>query len=314
MTLRSCRYLALATCAMSILLWSRADAQTVLDEWYSIKTGPAAVLLSPSSSSVVVATVAAGTRVRAQRIQGDWYLVRLPKANNEPAAVSGWIPAAMLSRVRAEIDAVGTSSPIGPTAQVVLAAPLSATLSESVGLLNDLRSQRDKVDAAIQALDGVADAQALRIRRDKLDRAIHATEDLAVSDAEVTTEAPTSTPVAARNESTPASAARKLYIDPSEDAAVKNVETCLAGQLEKTGFDVVSKDRAELIVRVRKVPAKSGSTKVPEVWMRVTNLDGDLIWEGSQPFKHGKSVSGIGANKDCSPTELLATDFAKKVR
>ena len=118
MTIRSCRYLAFATCAMSILLCARADAQTIVDERDSIKTGPAAVLLSPSSSSVIVATVATGTRVHAQKVQGDWYLVRLPKAADEPAPVSGWIPAAMLSRVRADMGAVGTSGYIEPQARV----------------------------------------------------------------------------------------------------------------------------------------------------------------------------------------------------
>ena len=302
MTIRSCRYLAFATCAMSILLCARADAQTLADEWFSIKTGPAAVLLSPSSSSVIVATVAVGTRVQVQRVQGDWYLVRLPRAADEPAPVSGWIPGAMLSPVRAGMIAPGTSS-----SQIVPAAPVSAKPSEGPGLLNDLRSQRDKVDAAIQALDGVADAQALRIRRDKLDRAIHATEELAASDAGGTTEAPTITPAAAPSEITPASARKKLYVDPSEDAAVKNVETCLVEQLEKMGFDVVSKDSAEAIVRVRNVQTEFGSTRVPEVWMKVSKLDGDLIWEGSNRFERGR------ASEDCSLAESLATDFARKV-
>ena len=185
MRIRSCRYLAFATCVMSILLCARADAQTIVDERYSIKTGPAAVLLSPSSSSVIVATVAAGTRVHAEKVQGDWYLVRLPKAADEPAPVSGWIPAAMLSRVRADMSAVGTSGYIEPQARV---APVLITAGPGPGLLDELRSQRTKVDAAIQALDGVADAQALRVRRDKLDRAINATEALNESDALVAAE------------------------------------------------------------------------------------------------------------------------------
>ena len=106
MSIRACRHTALAVCVMSILLSSRAGAQDLVDQWLFVKTGPAAVLLNPSSSSVVVATVAVGTRVQTLRLEDGWYLVRVPKAANERAPVSGWVPAAILSPVKVEVPTV----------------------------------------------------------------------------------------------------------------------------------------------------------------------------------------------------------------
>ena len=113
----------------------------------------------------------------------------LPKAANELAPVSGWVPAAMLSPVKIDVPTVPKAAYIEPPTQIAAAAAPSQG-SGVAGLLNDLRSQRDKVEAAIRALEGLADAQPLRVKRDKLDLAIQATEALAGSDAVVTSEAP----------------------------------------------------------------------------------------------------------------------------
>jgi len=189
MSLRTCRCFVLATCVMSVLVASASEAQTLADVWLSVKTGPAAVLLDPSSSSVVVATIAVGTRVQAQKLQGGWYLVRVPKAPNELAAVSGWVPAVMLSAVNAEPPMASAAPAVAPYGQAVVAVAVPSNGSAAPqGLLTDLRSQRDKVEVAIRALEGVADAQTLRVKRDKLDRAIQATEALSGSEVVVSTE------------------------------------------------------------------------------------------------------------------------------
>ena len=115
MTLRLWRDLALAACVMSIVFCSHAAAQTIVDEWFSVRTGPAAVLLDPSSSSVVVATVAVA-QWSARRDFKTVGTVSLPKAADELAPVSGWVPAAMLTRVKADMP-VGTTGDVGPALQ-----------------------------------------------------------------------------------------------------------------------------------------------------------------------------------------------------
>jgi hypothetical protein len=187
MVVRASRYFLMLSLVALIVGGTRAEAQTVADQWLSVKTGPAAVLLDPSPSSVVITTVARGTRVQAQRLQDGWYLVRVPKPENERAPVSGWVSAEMLSPIAAEMQVRSGSATVEPAPARVdtSAGTSSARANEVPSLLTDLRTQRDKVDGAIRALDGVADSQALRVRREKLDRAIQATEALAGSDAVV---------------------------------------------------------------------------------------------------------------------------------
>jgi hypothetical protein len=180
MTIRMCRYVPFLVGVMSLAVCANADAQNLREQWLAVKTGPAAVLLDPSPSSVVVATVERGTRVQAQRLQDGWYLVRVPKAVNELAPVSGWVPEAMLSPV-SDLSP-SASAALMSTPVIVGGATSTPRMSEGAPSLAELRSQRDKVDAAIRALGGLSEAEGLRVRRDKLDRAIQATEALAVND------------------------------------------------------------------------------------------------------------------------------------
>ena len=111
MTLRPWRDLAFATCVMSILFCSHAAAQPLVDEWFSVRTGPAAV----PARSLVVQRRRGHRRARHTGARAETsrrlVLVSLPKAADELAPVSGWVPAAMLTRVKVEM-------PVGPTGYV----------------------------------------------------------------------------------------------------------------------------------------------------------------------------------------------------
>ena len=188
MTLRPWRDLAFAACVMSILFCSHAAAQALVDEWFSVTTGPAAVLLDPSSSSVVVATVARGTRVRAQRLQDGWYFVSLPKAADELAPVSGWVPAAMLTRVKVEMP-VGTTGYVEPGLQPV-GPPTTSAGRARASWLHDPRFQPDPVETAIQARRDTAVASGAPVTIDTADRTIGATETTVESAPVATSEMP----------------------------------------------------------------------------------------------------------------------------
>jgi hypothetical protein len=185
MTLRQRRDLALAACVTSIIFCSDAAAQTLVDEWFSVKTGPAAVLLDPSSSSVVVATAARGTVVRAQRLQDGWYLVSLPKAADELAPLSGWLPAAMLTRVKVEMP-VGTSGQIEPYLQPA-GSPVTSAERARGSWLHDARFQADPVETTIQSRR-IAPAAAVTL--DAPDRTIAAAEPPAEISSAAMTEMP----------------------------------------------------------------------------------------------------------------------------
>ena len=175
MTLKPWRDLAFAACVMSIVFCSHAAAQMLVDEWFSVRTGPAAVLLDPSSSSVVVATVARGTRVRAQRLQDGWYLVSLPKAADELAPVSGWVPAAMLTRVKADMP-VGTTGYVEPALQPV-GNPMTSSERARSSWLHDPRFQADPIETLIQSRRDAAVAPAAPVTIDA--RTIEATGAMA---------------------------------------------------------------------------------------------------------------------------------------
>jgi hypothetical protein len=150
-----------------------------------VKTGPAAVLLDPSSSSVVVATTARGTVVRAQRLQDGWYLVSLPKAADELAPVSGWVPAAMLTRVKVEMP-VDTTGQIEPYLQPA-GSPVTSAERARASWLHDARFQADPVETAIQARR-ITPAAAVTL--DVPDRTIAATEPPAEISSAAMTEMP----------------------------------------------------------------------------------------------------------------------------
>jgi len=176
MTIGPCRYLALATFVTSIVFCAHVEAQTRVDEWLSVTTGPLAVLLDPSSSSVVVATLSAGTRVHAEKLQDGWYFVRLAKAPDQRAPVSGWVPAGTLAPLTIDIPVVATSGRTEPPVQAVAAVPDPRI---------DPRPRRDQAAPPIPALERAPDVWTARIDRPTLDRVIQAAEALARSDAGV---------------------------------------------------------------------------------------------------------------------------------
>ncbi len=196
MNTRVRRHILLAPALLMIGLCSRSvGAQDVVaGQWVLVKTGPAAVLLDPSAASIVVGTVTTGTRLQVLEIRNGWYFVTLPKAPDERAARSGWLPAALT------VPSGPPTAPTPPQAISEAPAPKQPLPGEAAGdaalesMLRDLHTQRDKLDRAIQALEGVADTETLRVRRDKLDRAIEVTQDLARE--KVSSMPPPSRPVA----------------------------------------------------------------------------------------------------------------------
>lgn len=105
------------------LLSIPAHAQEV--QWVSVKSGPVAVLLDPKPASIVVGLVNPGTRLEVREIREGWYMVVLPRDEGEPAARSGWIPAAMVYLVSAPLPPEPPStSTIPPTA---VPTPVSKT-------------------------------------------------------------------------------------------------------------------------------------------------------------------------------------------
>ena len=145
--------------AVLVVFPTLAQAQVVSGRVLAVIVGPAAAHLDPSPSSPVVGTVTVGTRVTAEQVRDGWYRVGLPKLEGAPAAVYGWIPVSMLAPV-------ATSEVLQPPTGVPPA-------DESTGgVLRDLRSQRDRLDRAIQALQAAPEADPLRARREKIDLAI----------------------------------------------------------------------------------------------------------------------------------------------
>jgi hypothetical protein len=155
--------IAASSLSLLVVLTPRVAAQDVQGTAL-VAVGLADARLDPWQSSPVVGTVTIGTRVTADQLRGGWYLVRLPKPDNAPAAVYGWIPAAMLA-----------AAPPGSALQPPQAGqPADETVS---GVLRDLKFQRNRLDRAIEALQTAPEATPLRARRDKLDVAIRALED-----------------------------------------------------------------------------------------------------------------------------------------
>jgi hypothetical protein len=146
---------------MAIILSSSAAAQTVAGEWFWVKTGPAAILLNPTSSSVVVASVPAGTRVRVQKRQDEWYLVAVPQMAGERAPVSGWVPAVMLSSEELEMPSVESPGRLSPHIEPVRVAeptsgrPGGVTTRRDLPLTQDRAQTVSRTDNAHSAKEGV---------------------------------------------------------------------------------------------------------------------------------------------------------------
>jgi len=110
----------LVACCLS---WAMqpAPAQPIQERQFEITKGsPVAVHVEPSSTSAVVRTIPAGTRVTASEIRRGWYRVRLPLEPTDRAAVFGWVPAEVLSAVPAG------APPPGPPVAAASPAPPSA--------------------------------------------------------------------------------------------------------------------------------------------------------------------------------------------